>query len=288
MNYTIESEALTVVVSDLGAELQSLKSRDGTEFLWQGDARYWSSRATNLFPYVGRLNEGSYYYDGQLYQMKIHGFASAFSFEPVARERDSLVLELRSGEETLRQYPRAFAFRVGYALTQNTLSIRFAVQNLDSREMIFGVGGHPGFNVPLDGGRFEDAEIVFGQAEGIERLEFDAACHPTGRAFPFTEAKNGRLPLCHDLFDDDAIVLKGTGGIAALRCGAREVVVRYPQMPYLGLWHRPHTDAPYVCIEPWRSLPSPAGGIVRFEGQPDLIHLKAGGEYVSDWSITVR
>lgn len=55
MLHAIHNEALTVTVSELGAELQSIRSADGTEVLWQGDENYWSDRALNLFPYVARL-----------------------------------------------------------------------------------------------------------------------------------------------------------------------------------------------------------------------------------------
>ena len=38
MNYTISNDQIEVVISDVGAELMSVKSKkDGTEFLWQGD-----------------------------------------------------------------------------------------------------------------------------------------------------------------------------------------------------------------------------------------------------------
>ena len=63
MLYTIENEKLKVSISDKGAELQNiiLKS-DGTEYLWQGDERFWSGRAYNLFPICGRLTDGRYTY----------------------------------------------------------------------------------------------------------------------------------------------------------------------------------------------------------------------------------
>lgn len=32
--------------------------------------------------------------------------------------------------------------------------------------------------------------------------------------------------------------------------GKKSIHVNYPDMPYLGLWHWPKTDAPYICIEP--------------------------------------
>ena len=39
---TLNNELLTVEVSDLGAELQSIKDDEGKEYLWQGDDRYWA------------------------------------------------------------------------------------------------------------------------------------------------------------------------------------------------------------------------------------------------------
>ena len=54
----IENEFLQVTISDAGAELMSIRSADGTEYLWQGDAAYWSDRAPNIFPYVARLTDG--------------------------------------------------------------------------------------------------------------------------------------------------------------------------------------------------------------------------------------
>ena len=45
MNYKISNNHLTVEISDRGAELQSIKGSDGTEYLWQGDPKYWSDRA---------------------------------------------------------------------------------------------------------------------------------------------------------------------------------------------------------------------------------------------------
>lgn len=64
MLYSIETAALRVCVSDLGAELQSILAADGTEYLWQGDPAYWKDRAPTIFPYVARLTDGVYELDG--------------------------------------------------------------------------------------------------------------------------------------------------------------------------------------------------------------------------------
>lgn len=63
------------------------------------------------------------------------------------------------------------------------------------------------------------------------------------------------------------------------------VMVRFSGMNYLGLWHRPKTDAPYLCIEPWCSLPSTAGKIAVLEEQPDLIGLAPKQVYRNTWQI---
>ena len=76
MIYTIENDSIRVQISDVGAELQSIVGKkDNTEYLWQGDAQYWSGRAYNLFPICGRLTDGKYTYQGKTYEMNLHGFA---------------------------------------------------------------------------------------------------------------------------------------------------------------------------------------------------------------------
>ena len=65
MLFHIRNQFLKVSVSDRGAELMSILSSDGTEYLWQGDPTYWADRAPNIFPYVARLTGGSYTYGGK-------------------------------------------------------------------------------------------------------------------------------------------------------------------------------------------------------------------------------
>lgn len=45
----IANDYLTIQVSDLGAELSSIKDENGREYLWQGDKRYWGRRSPILF-----------------------------------------------------------------------------------------------------------------------------------------------------------------------------------------------------------------------------------------------
>ncbi len=112
MNPTIHTDTLTVSVSDLGAELQSIRGKDGTEYLWQADPKYWPAKAPNLFPFVARLTGGKYSLDGNIYELPVHGFVQYRTFAVIEHTDTRLVLELVSDEDTLQAYLRAFAYRV--------------------------------------------------------------------------------------------------------------------------------------------------------------------------------
>lgn len=290
MLHTIKNDWLTVTASEKGAQLQSVLGADGTEYLWQGDPQYWSDRALNIFPYVARLTEGKYSLDGQLHEMAIHGLAPYGTFCPVSNDGQTMVLEMTDTPDTWLQYPRHFAFRVIYALEENVLKTTYEVENRDNKPMYFGLGGHPGFNVPLvPGKRFEDYRLRFAETCQPRRVGFNEACFVTGTYEDFP-LENGRdLYLAHDLFDEDAIVLDRMARQVTLETDddPHRVTVTFPQMDYLGLWHWPRTDAPYICIEPWCSLPSRAEQIAVFEEQADLINLPAGRVYRNTWTIQV-
>ncbi len=291
MLHTIKNEFLTVTAAEKGAELRSILGTDGTEYLWQGDSRYWSDRALNLFPFVARLTEGKYYLDGQLHEMPIHGFAPYRDFQLTENDGRKMVLELCDDSETQAQYPRHFSFQVIYELEGNTLHICFKVENRDEKPLYFGLGGHPGFNVPLEKGKnFEDYRLRFGEYAPCKQVIFTSDCFPTGQTQPFPLEEGNILPLRHELFDNDAIVLTDMAKEVTLETprGGHRVTVRFPQMDYLGLWHWPKTDAPYLCIEPWCSLPAKAGEITIFEEKKDLYCLQPGKFYENNWSITLR
>ena len=49
------------------------------------------------------------------------------------------------------------------------------------------------------------------------RVGFSAACFLNGEDQPYPLQEGRRIPLHHDMFDDDAIVLTGTSGCVVLR-----------------------------------------------------------------------
>ena len=60
MKYEICNEFLKVKAATEGAILWSVTDKDGFEYIWQGDDRYWNEHGANLFPYIARLWEKSY------------------------------------------------------------------------------------------------------------------------------------------------------------------------------------------------------------------------------------
>lgn len=291
MKKTMKNEFLELTVDSLGAQMISLKSYSGTEYIWTGDPAYWVGHAPNLFPYVGRLTNKSYTINGIVYHMDIHGFAWISEMDIALHENAKLVFRLRDNESTLEQYPFHFEYQVIYELHGTELSITYTVLNNSNAIMPFGIGGHPGFCVPFDKeSDFEDYFLEFKDCCQPERVSYSNDCFVENKTEVFDLEGGKILRLNHKLFDNDAIVLKNMSREITLKAedSGKAVTVTYPQMNYLGIWHMPKTEAPYVCIEPWTSQASRKNIVEDLYSQSDLIHLRPGETYQNEWKITIK
>ena len=292
MNYTIKNKKLTVEISDLGAQLMSIKTNaDGCEYLWQGDEKYWGDRAILLFPICGRLVEGKYTYDGSEYQMGIHGFIRHHQFSVAESTEDSVTFAFASNEETRKIYPFDFIFKATYRLDGDRLVNSFEVSNTGKGTMPYSLGGHPGFNLPLGGeGSFEDCYLAFGEKCAPEVFLLSPSYFLSGETAPFKLTCGKRLDLKHEVFDGDAIFLKNTAKSVCIksRVSKKSVTVEFEDFDYVGFWHRPHTDAPYVCIEPWNGLPGIDGKVDDFSVKAAMRHLPASESETMEFSIIIK
>jgi galactose mutarotase-like enzyme len=64
--HTLRSGGLTATIKAHGAEMSSLKHKDGTEFVWQAGPA-WTRHAPLLFPIVGHLANDEMGYRSKTY-----------------------------------------------------------------------------------------------------------------------------------------------------------------------------------------------------------------------------
>jgi len=248
---TIQNAFLSVAVDRTGAELASIRDRAGHEYLWQGDARFWVSRAPILFPIVGGLKEDCYTLDGQSYTLPKHGFARTMEFAVAEKTESSVVLTLEATDETRASFPRAFLLQVGFTLEGRSLAVRYTIDNLSEQTMYASIGAHEGYSCPEG---IEAYDLLFEQEETLATCELDGNLL-NGDTTPVLT--NGSvLPLETRYFAIDALVfasIRSQSVTLARRSGGRSIRVDFPGFPSLGIWTKP--GAPYLCIEPWCGLP---------------------------------
>lgn len=280
MIYSIENENLKVSVNSAGAQLWSVYSKKTeTEYLWQGDEKYWTGRAYNLFPFIGRMYDGVFTYDGKTYPSRAHGLARYFEFDLEKQTENSLLFVMKSSEETLKEYPFRFVFRVEFVLSGNALETKYYATNADDKEMICCFGGHPGINVPFGKGEFQDYYLEFSSATSPKRqLLAEGDKFMADKSVDYALEKGVKLPLRHEDYLHDAIILENTSGCVALKSEKDErfVSVKYDEFPFVGFWQSISETTPFICIEPWSALPAIDGNIVELENKPHMTRIPVG------------
>ena len=258
MNFTISNHRLTVTAFDYGAELQSV-ILDGTERLWQGDPDVWSGRSPILFPFVGRIKNGSYTFEGKEYPAPSpHGFARKSTFSVEEQTETAITFRIVSSEETKKLYPFDFVFDVTYSVEENRLVQSFRVENTGTFPMYYAFGAHPGFILPLGDTEFTDWYLEFVPDQPLNQALLDGM-FMSDKVVPCPYAKGNKIPLYHAMFDDDAFILTGLNNkIFTVKSdkSPHKIVADCTDFDYVAFWKMPQSDAKYLCIEPWNGLPS--------------------------------
>ncbi len=266
---TLHNEKLTVVLSTLGAEIQSIKDAAGIERIWQGDPAFWTGRAPVLFPIAGGLKDNRYTLDGITYEMPKHGFVRQLEWLPECQSDDSVTFLMTEKHEG---FPFDYELRSQYRLDGCRLVITYRVGNLDDRAFVFSIGSHEAYATPEG---IEAYEIAFDEPERL-------ACNPVLGTLIGTEPEPlfesaSLLPLKSEYFQVDAMVLlglKSRGVTLRSREHGRTVRVDYPGFDVLLLWTRP--GAGYLCIEPWCNAPDFVDADGDIMHKPGCIRLEPG------------
>lgn len=287
--FTIENAKIKAVINAKGAELTSLVNKENQlDYMWAGDPAIWGKHSPVLFPIVGTLKNNTYLYNGKEYQLPRHGFARDKQFAVESQNDDSITLLLRNDAETLTVYPFAFEFRLRYTLFENSLAVAYEVVNPAKELMYFSVGAHPAFKIPLvDGTDYTDYYLQFNQEETAPRwpISPDGLIEQT----PITLLQNtNRLNLSKDLFQKDALVLKGMAStIVTLGSNKTEHGFRfdYPGFPFMGIWAAKNAD--FVCVEPWCGIADSVASTQQLPEKEGINKLKGGEKFTRTWTISI-
>lgn len=274
MSTRIANDVVSLEVSSLGAEMQSLTTSDGRSWLWSGDAAWWTGRAPLLFPMVGKAPDNKVVIDGQTYEMAQHGFARRSEFTLAVQSETLCRYELEASEATRAVYPFTFLLAITYTLEGRKLTVTTDVENRDSRPMPFGFGYHPAFMWPLPGadGKTHTITLDNGAAPALLRLE-GGLLNPEKLASPFDK---GRLVLESALFEADAMIFPQDAGAGLTYAaeGGPSLALTFDNLPNLALWQKP--GAPFICIEPWHGTAAEVNGSANLAKRPYSLNLAAG------------
>lgn len=289
MKHFIENEYLRIGVESLGAQLCSLvhKSKH-KEFLWQANPEFWAFHSPVLFPVVGNCIQNKILVDGIEYPMKRHGFARHSEFKLIESKDQKLVFSLEYSNESLEIYPFRFTLRVEYILLGKQLEVRFEVVNKDNKPVLFSLGAHPAFNVPLNEDEtYSDYYIEFEEDEDLKQELFNDSGFFTGTSKPFTLI-NRKLGLNETLFNDGALVFKSLNSrklILKSLSSPDSVELNFKDFNSLGIWAIP--GVPFVCIEPWLGYADSEGNLQEFKYKEGIITLERDNTFNAAYSIAI-
>ena len=245
----ISNERCSAVINYHGAELKSFK-KDGKEYMWNADPKYWGRTAPVLFPFVGAVNENKFRYNGEEFEMGQHGFARDMDFELVENDDTSCVFYLSADEDTLEKYPMWFELYIKYELKGTQLLIGWDVVNSADEMLEFSIGAHPAFNCVLSDsairikyegnpvGSFTNSVFGKGLLTGkLENIKLD----------------DGVMMLDEHSFDGDAYVIEESqvDEVELLDKSLHKILSVKFTSPVVGIWSPPGKNAPFICIEPW-------------------------------------
>lgn len=254
--YVLENENLKVTIRSRSAELISIvKKESGTEYLWNGDSRYWGWTSPVLFPFVGGLRDKKYQYQGKTYSMNQHGFARNQEFQLLSQTEEEIWFAFSATEETKENYPFDFCLKIGYRLAKNRIQVLWRVENTDEKTLYFSIGAHPAFMCPL-GGAGEQTDYYMGFETGEKELKYrliDPSCNLIDpKEYPL-ELEDGMHRIEKNRFDLDALVIEHhqTGKMWLAGPDRVPYVSVEFDAPLFGVWSPAGKNAPFVCIEPW-------------------------------------
>lgn len=279
--FQIQNKELSISVNSIGAELSSMKWGQ-QELLWQGDKNVWARHAPVLFPFVGKLKENKFTYEGKDYSMPQHGFARDREFILTEQSDNVLEFELTASEDSLKIYPFHFSLIIRYELKGNVLITRYIIFNPDNKDLLFSIGAHPGFNCNgmIDSYLEFENETLVGEKlkEGLL----------SGESYDL-KLPNKVLPLHSSLFDNDALVFRDAQINKITLCGKNlpKIHMHCKDWPYFGIWSKKGCRD-FICLEPWYGVAdhvSHSGNFIEKEG---VLSMTPHQSFTAEFSVEIE
>ena len=259
-----------VIVPERGGTLSSF-TLNSEEFIYLDEENFYGEDRPRcgmpvLFPCCGRSENEKVFLEGKEYPMPIHGIAhtSPWCVKEFSEENCSrITLEFKADDFTRKYYPYEFKVTYTYELKGNKLTVRQNYKNEGNKDMPFGFGFHPYFNIS----DVENVEVDVKAEVGINCV--------TGEKEPvINPVVLPREPMVHRAFlgAKDRVVSRDnkTGN---------QIEVNFDEYcANLILWSI--TENNFLCIEPWNDMPNALN-----TGAKNT--LKPGEELNSSMSITI-
>lgn len=266
MKTIISNEFLTITISSLGAEIQSIKKGE-KEMMWQGAEGYWSKHAPVLFPICGFVKNNEYTFEGKTYTLTKHGFARGSEFIVESAEKEKAVFLLQSTEETKKCFPFDFELRLIYTLEEDVVKVDYSIKNLNDKDMYCSIGAHEAYACP---GGIEKYSVVFENNETFNSIKLKDALLLRDTFNVGEDTNEIKLSYKYFVPEIDTLVfsdLKSRKAWIKNNETDEKIEICYDGFDYLGIWTT--KDAEYICFEPWCGIPDFAdttGDITKKEG----------------------
>lgn len=273
-------------ISLLGGSLTSIIV-DNEEMVYQPtDPRAWQGQDIVIFPFVARLKNKTYSYEGKEYHMKNHGLARYNYFKIIEKNENKTSLLFESNEDTLKEYPFHFKLYVHYEKYDynNSLKVTYIVQNLQNKTMFFGIGGHLAMKVNFENEDMSGNYIIFDRYLELYYYSMDANHEFINKREYF--GKVDRIEISKSFFQIwNTLILdaKDIHSVTLLRKDGKKVIYNFENINFLVLWSHPFYGD-YVCVEPWMSLPDFIDCSKDLKSKPFLMQLK--GKKKMEFSFT--
>lgn len=285
----LENDNLIIESKNNGAELTRIYSKKyNKEILWGGDKEYWGRQSPILFPIVGRLKENKTLIEDKIYNMSQHGFARDMYFDLIHVDKNSIEYKLTSDEKTREIYPYNFNLFISYTIIDEKIRVDWKVENIDSKDIYFSIGGHPAFNISSSK-NLDDYYIEFKCRKNVKKVTLEGPYYNEIEDIDSLSI----LELNPNVFENDAIIYTDIDSVS-LKSRKEEFYINIDikDFPLVGIWTPYYKDAnstaPFICIEPWYGLADNIDSDKIYKNKKYINKLNRGDSFRASYYIEIK